>query len=219
MPQSRLTLAILCSILFAALFSGLLGGCSPGVLVVSDSAATGAPFPSSIPASASAGPTVASDAATTDDGALTAAQALPEEEFWELIDVLGGSSDPEAVQRLTSVLRARGEDTTRRFAERLAERLHHLDREALFRRPVRWSDDPPWMRSIPLSADTFLYLRADIVARGRETYEAVLADPAVLDSRVWDDGEALLRVADQAAGKRLETQYSYETGSNDEHWS
>ncbi|HEX8346350.1 MAG TPA: DUF4240 domain-containing protein [Actinoplanes sp.] len=144
---------------------------------------------------------------------------MPEDEFWQLIAVLDGSADGEAVDRLTAALRAGGKRQAVGFAERLAATLYELDREALFNQPVRWSDDPEDEALIPLSGDTFLYLRADIVAKGKAVVERVLADPAVVLTRRWDDGEALLYAANAATGDEIETKVSYETGSNEQHWS
>lgn len=143
---------------------------------------------------------------------------MPEPEFWELIGLLGGSTDDAAVGRLTEALRARGRRAAFGFAERLAEILYELDREVLARQPVRWSDDPDDV-TIPLSADSFLYLRANIVAQGRAVVDQVLADPATLLRRRWDDGESLLYAADEAIGADIETRFDYETGSNEEYWS
>jgi hypothetical protein len=144
---------------------------------------------------------------------------MPEDEFWQLIAVLDGSTQEEAVERLTQVLRAGGRRTAIGFAERLAATLYELDRESLFRQPVRWSDDPDDSEPIPLSGDTFLYLRADIVAKGKAVVEQVLADPAVLLTRRWDDGEALLYAPDEALGSEIETTFSYESCSNEQYWS
>ncbi len=144
---------------------------------------------------------------------------LREDEFWRLVDVLEGSSDEDAVARLVEALRARGRRTAVAFAERLAIVLHDLDREVLANRPVRWSDDQEDDDPIPLSDDSFLYLRADVVAHGREMVARVLADPDVLLLHRWDDGEALLYAADEAAGRDIETRVSYETGANEAHWS
>ena len=146
-------------------------------------------------------------------------RVLPEDQFWQFIAVLGGSTDDAAVGRLTEALRAAGKRTAAAFAERLAATLYELDREELFRQPVRWSDDPDDAEPVPLSGDTFLYLRAGIVAQGEAVVEQVLGDPAVLLQRRWDDGEALLYAAEQAAGREIETKLSYETGSNEQHWS
>ncbi|MEV6596600.1 DUF4240 domain-containing protein [Actinoplanes sp. NPDC051346] len=57
-----------------------------------------------------------------------------------------------------------------------------------------WFDDPEDEAPIPLSDDSFLYLRAGIVANGKAVVERVLADPAVLLTRRWDDGEALTQL-------------------------
>jgi hypothetical protein len=142
---------------------------------------------------------------------------MPEDEFWQFIEVLGGSADEDAVGRLADALRAAGKRKAIGFAERLAATLYELDRIELFRQPVRWAD-APGEDILPLSDDSFLYLRAGIVARGKDTVDAVLADPAVLQTALWDDGEALLYAADEAVDDEIETRLSYETGSNRAHW-
>jgi hypothetical protein len=142
---------------------------------------------------------------------------MPESEFWQYIEVLDGSADADTVGRLADVLRAAGKRTAIGFGERLAATLNELDRVELFRQPVRWADTPD-EDIIPLSDDSFLRLRAGIVARGKEAVDAVLADPAILQAELWDDGEALLYAADEAVDDEIETRRSYETGSNTAHW-
>jgi hypothetical protein len=152
-------------------------------------------------------------------------RAMAEATFWELVAVMGGSTDEDAVRRLTEALRDRGPKAARPFAERLAKVLHELDREELFGQPVRFDDedpadlDDPDVEPLPLSDDSFLYLRAGIVARGRSAYERVLADPRELGRGTWPECEELLYVADEVAGNEIETRTSYETGSNTRHWS
>ncbi len=124
---------------------------------------------------------------------------MPEDEFWGLIDLLSGSTEPPAVERLAEALQAAGTRKAVAFQERLAAQLYVLDQEALFRQPVRWSDDPDDAEPIPLSDDTFLYLRAAVVTQGRLLVQQVLAD--------------------EVAGEEIETTLSYETGSNVEHWA
>jgi hypothetical protein len=141
---------------------------------------------------------------------------MPEDEFWQLIKVLGGSVEEDAVSRLADALRVAGKRKAIGFAERLAVTLYELDRFELFRQPVRWADAPD-EEILPMSDDSFLYLRAGIVARGKETVEAVVADPAILQTELWDDGEALLYAADEAVDDEIETRLSYETGSNTAH--
>ena len=142
---------------------------------------------------------------------------MPEDEFWQFVEILGGSVDDEAVGRLADALRAAGKRKATGFAERLAATLYELDRFELFRQPVRWADAPD-EDILPLSDDSFLYLRAGIVARGKDTVDAVLADPALLETELWDDGEALLYAADEAVDDEIQTRLSYETGSNTAHW-
>ena len=142
---------------------------------------------------------------------------MPEPQFWALVDLLGGRVDDEGAGRLTQALRQGGDQMAPAFAERLAETLYELDREELFEQPVRWADDPDGAQ-LPLSSDTFLYLRCAVVAAGRQAVDAVLADPTALLARSWEDGEALLQVAVEAADAEIDTAVSYETGSNTLHW-
>jgi hypothetical protein len=146
-------------------------------------------------------------------------RVMPEDEFWQFIAILDGSTDDDAVERLTAALRAAGKRKAVAFAERLAATLYELDREVLCDQPVRWFDDPEGVPPIPLSGDSFLYLRAAVVVQGKAVVDQVIADPTVLLTRPWDDGEALLYAAEHAAGGEIETKLSYETGSNEEHWS
>ena len=95
--------------------------------------------------------------------------------------------------------------------------LYELDREVLVRQTIRWADAPD-AEPIPLSDDSFLYLRCAVVAAGRPAVDAVLADPAALEGRLWEDGEALLYAAGEAADEEIDTELSFETGSNSEHW-
>ena len=57
------------------------------------------------------------------------------------------------------------------------------------------------------------------MSRGRETYEAVLADPTLLASGESEECEELVYVAEGVAGDDIDTRVSYETGSNPEHWT
>ena len=139
--------------------------------------------------------------------------------FWSLIDAMQGRTDDEALGRLSDLLRTRPAKDVAAFQERLARALHELDREVLAYQPVRLKGDPPDEDPIPLSDDSFLYLRSGIVIAGRATYERVLADPTVLADGEWDDCEGLLYVAEEVLGDEVDTRVSYETGSNTKHWA
>ncbi|MCA0146484.1 DUF4240 domain-containing protein [Blastococcus sp. LR1] len=144
---------------------------------------------------------------------------LAEDDFWGLIAVAEGRTDEAAIGRLTDALSARRAKDVVAFQERLARVLFELDREVLADQPVRFGDDPPDEEPIPLSDDGFLYLRAGIVLAGRETYDRVLRDPAVLAQGEWDECEDLLYVAEEVLGDDIDTKVSYETASNLQHWT
>ena len=145
-------------------------------------------------------------------------RAMAEDTFWKLLEVMAGEVDDDALDRLRSALDGRPRSEVIGFDERLARALFELDREELAIQPVRFVDEPDDCEPIPLSDDTFLYLRAAIVAKGHATYTAVLANPALLASGRWDHCEGLLYVASEVIGQEIVTKVSYETGSNRKHW-
>ncbi len=142
---------------------------------------------------------------------------LDEGAFWSLIDLLQGRTDEDALERLRAGIGSKRQAIA--FQERLALVLFDLDREALAEQRVHFDDMEPDDAPMPLSDDTFLYLRAGIVARGRDTVAAVIADPSLLAQGSWPDFEDLLYVAEEVADDEIETAVSYETGSNAAHWS
>lgn len=144
---------------------------------------------------------------------------MTDDEFWDLVAVLDGQVDEDAMERLGDVLRDRGAETARAFQERLARALYELDRQELACLPVRWTSQEEGDEPIPLSDDAFGYLRAAVVARGRAVYHEVLADPRKVLEYRWDDGEGLLYVADEVTGDVIHTEYSHATGANGEHWT
>lgn len=142
-------------------------------------------------------------------------KSMDEDRFWQLIDLAGGRVD--GVGALRSGLEALPRKDVIGFQERLARVLYDLDRMVLADQPVFFEgeedeedDDGP----IPLSDDAFLYLRCGLVLRGRDTVAAVLADPALLATGRWPDGEDLLYLADEVAGEDIDTEHDFETGSN-----
>lgn len=144
---------------------------------------------------------------------------MKDDDFWQLIGRLDGGTHQAALADLTDALRSAGPRRARAFQETLARHLYELDREELFVQPVRFVGEPPENDPIPLSDDTFLYLRAGLIARGRATYQAVLTDPAALAHGQWEESEDLLYAAEEAVGKEIETEYPTYTGANKAHWS
>ena len=151
------------------------------------------------------------------------ATAMPADEFWGYIDLLGGTTDEAGMEALTSALAERDLDTIVAFDERLLLSLYSLD----FVCRYDWyiANDP--LDIGYLGDDGFLYARADTVAAGRENFEAALAE-GTIDWGTVDPttgyGEILLYVAWDAATRiGLEEEYwsasgstpiSFETGSN-----
>lgn len=142
---------------------------------------------------------------------------LDEDAFWSLIGLLDGRTDEDAIARLRTGLRSKRDAVA--FQQRLALVLFDLDREVLAEQRVHFDDMAPDDAPMPLSDDTFLYLRAGIVARGRDTVAAVIADPSLLGQGSWPDFEDLLYVAEEVVDDDIETEVSYETGSNSAYWS
>ncbi|MFE0421943.1 DUF4240 domain-containing protein [Streptomyces sp. NPDC058953] len=143
---------------------------------------------------------------------------MDEETFWRLIEECrppGPDPDPDAdrlAEALTDRLSRGPVPVVTGFAERLAQSLYRLDRREF---------------GEELSGDSFLYTRAAVVADGRETYERVLADPALFvpyaEDAIWAEG--LLYVPDRAyeqlTGEKWDrsTRYSYESYANGEGWA
>lgn len=147
------------------------------------------------------------------------------DEFWDLIDLLGGRADPDACDRLAEVLATRSKAVVIGFADRLAEVLHRLDRAELAAFPHVDLTDPDGL-PLPLSDDAFLYARCGVVAAGREAYARVTADPAAFCPYTARDreGESLLYVAEDAweqlTGRPWEhvEPFDYESGTNPDGW-
>jgi hypothetical protein len=147
------------------------------------------------------------------------------DEFWRLIDLLDGSVDDEAVERLEDALAGRDAAAIVAFADRLAEALFRLDLRVLADQPFSDLEDPGGGADWGQSADAFLYARCAVVAAGRKVFDSVLREPSEF-ARPWDLGaEVLLGVAPNAYGQVTgrewdhEEPVSYESGSNPEGWS
>ncbi|WP_460433158.1 DUF4240 domain-containing protein [Angustibacter speluncae] len=142
---------------------------------------------------------------------------MPDDEFWGLIELLGGQAVD--IEPLVSALAKGPRRRIQRFDDALARALHALDLYALAVQPVQEPDDATEAVT-PLSDDGFLYARCAVVASGRRRYEQVLDDPNTF-AGIWStDGEALLDAAGEAwerlTGREWEHDppVSVETGSN-----
>ncbi|MET7963609.1 DUF4240 domain-containing protein [Micromonospora zamorensis] len=147
---------------------------------------------------------------------------LADEEFWRLVDVLGGQpevQDDRPYERLTSMLSEEPVERIIDFAEALAFKLHQLDRRVLAQAVFPGADR--------LSDDDFLYARCAVVVAGPAAMAAVLADAAAFERFTTVEAahaDSILDVPSnayqKATGKEWDhvEEYDYETGSNEQWW-
>ncbi|WP_435749048.1 DUF4240 domain-containing protein [Microbacterium sp. PMB16] len=137
---------------------------------------------------------------------------MPDDEFWSMIDLLGGSLDGDALARLSAALEDMPHPEIIRFNDTLAARLHELDHPD---NAVRFgaADDAI------ISADASLYYRCEIIAKGRAWFLEHIDRPRVDKEDVGAEGEVLLGIASDAAMHKLPApEYPIETGFNKSHW-
>ena len=144
--------------------------------------------------------------------------------FWDLIaklDWRDEADDDAIVEPLVRALALLPDAEIGSFQEILAKKLYDLDGRAW----ARESGDEVWFGDPDrLSVDGFLYARAAVVARGRETYDAIRADATQTPRNAAF--EALLYVAATAYERKTglewedldDTEVSYETFSNEAGW-
>lgn len=111
---------------------------------------------------------------------------MDETTFWDIIKQSGGDPD-----RLMSALKERSTEELIQF--------HNLFRQKM-NEAYRWDIwGAGYVINGGLGDDSFMYLLAWLVGRGREAFEAVLADPeALADYEDGDlDGESLMYVAEE----------------------
>lgn len=142
------------------------------------------------------------------------------DQFWKwmaLVDLeaLNDGDDEGAVEPLIDALSEESVEQIFAFEERLAEVLHALDGRV-------------FAGEADGSSDGFLYRRCYVVALGRKSYEAVLADPTRMPTDTESWCEPLLFVSPTAwsnvTGQDMDlweyaTRVSYETGSNRTGWT
>lgn len=142
---------------------------------------------------------------------------LPESRFWQIISRLDwdASTDVQILQPAVNDLAAGDTVDIFLFEDLLAEKLRALDTPELAL--------SVYGTESRISVDGFLYLRAGVVALGREHFEAVLQNPARIDPDL--DFEPLLTLADHAYAQKTgktfayRSHLSYETFSNEAAWT
>lgn len=127
---------------------------------------------------------------------------MTDEEFWELIDVLGGVADEESTRRLVDRLTAQPPADTESFARRLDTAVQGLDPSRFIMVPVRDVSDPVDAEPVPLLGDALHQFLLAVIAAGQDAYEAARAEPESVAARSWAFAEAghLLTVYERVTG-------------------
>jgi hypothetical protein len=143
--------------------------------------------------------------------------------FWSLIDRFDWSKeeDDDIIEPAVVALALLPDSQIADFQQILARKLYDLDGRAWARESGGeiWLGEPDRVQ-----VDAFLYARALVVANGKEFYDAVRADPALMPKD--GDFEAILMLAADAYDRKTglvwddldDTDVSYETFSNEAGW-
>ncbi|MDV5143568.1 DUF4240 domain-containing protein [Streptomyces sp. SBC-4] len=113
-----------------------------------------------------------------------------EEEFWSLVDVLGGAANPHTAPELVRALTGEGAVRIEAFADILTEKLQQLESEPLAGILVRDSHHPQDAAPVPLSGDALTNLHFAVVAAGRSRFRDILERPHEVAECTWDFGES-----------------------------
>ncbi len=147
---------------------------------------------------------------------------MNEKTFWGLtahIDkqALAAGDGERAVAPLRNALCALPERDIEGYHELLAKMLYRIDGEVYAQHAGENGE----------SGDAFLYARCHVVAGGKDRYDRVAANPALMPASLDDWFEELLYASSQAWAEKtggdaeeweFDTALSYETGSNTAAW-
>jgi len=146
---------------------------------------------------------------------LDAVPAFNESVFWEIIDLLDwdAESKEKVVNPALQALIHRPVSEIYLFEDTLAEKLHQLDTRAHAKAAY------PNRR---VSVDGFLYLRAAVVAGGKNRFQSVLENPELMPQE--ESFEPLLSLAALAFEQKTGEDFNYlppvnyETFANESGW-
>jgi hypothetical protein len=110
---------------------------------------------------------------------------MPESDFWVLIDLLQGKADDAGCERLRNALSSRKEAEIGGFEGLLDAALATLDTSDHRDPPMPGNEGSSIESELPFSDDSFLYVRCDVVASGRDTWLHVANNPAAMVGP-WD---------------------------------
>lgn len=145
---------------------------------------------------------------------------MPTDRFWFHIsnisqEFLGTEEEDKALEHMVNELSNEPFAEIEKFQEDLTKCLYDLDGKAFFEECINSQ-----------TADTFLYARCFVVAKGKNYYLNVLSNPRLMP-KSNESFESLLFAAASAHSKKVgttlldwdyKTELSYETGSNTELW-
>ena len=126
---------------------------------------------------------------------------LEESKFWKFIALIDWEQkeNKKILRPIIKALADTDESAINQFSESLAFHLRQLDGPA-FTKSLKTNE-------LGFSADTFLYARCLVVAKGEKFYKKVLAKPENMP--VDEDFEALLYVAEKAYQQKTGKSYQY----------
>ncbi len=140
---------------------------------------------------------------------LVKAHSLCETFFWQVVEL-----SQENYEQAVELLAQKSLSLLFEFEEILAQKLYALDQKS-FAQAIYGSRN--------ISKDDFLYVRCFTVSQGRTYYEKVLSSEIPMLNQTF---EALLSLTEKAYFRKTATEFpairtsvSYETGSNQAHWS
>lgn len=147
---------------------------------------------------------------------LDEAPALSETDFWDVIAQLNwdAATSEEVMEPAITALAQHPLGHIYQFEDLMAEKLFLLDTSA--------HADAAYPEPQRISEDGFLYVRAAALAGGRDHYNAILNDPALLPAD--EDFEPLLSLAALAYTRKTGQPFDYiapvdyETYANQEGW-
>ncbi|WP_078503905.1 DUF4240 domain-containing protein [Streptomyces viridochromogenes] len=131
---------------------------------------------------------------------------MTEEEFWSLIDLLGGVANQRTTPALAEALARQGDVRVEEFADMLAENLQRLASEPLSGIPVRDVNDPSDAPPVPLVGDALINLHFAIVAAGSSRFQQIRKNPDQVTDDAWDFSES------DGLAEAVSTAYEITTG-------
>ncbi|WP_078491618.1 DUF4240 domain-containing protein [Streptomyces yerevanensis] len=131
---------------------------------------------------------------------------MTEEEFWSLIDLLGGVANQRTTPVLAEALARQGKVRVEEFADMLAEKLQCLESESLRGIPARDVNDPSDAPPVPLFGDALIHLNFAVVAAGSSRFQQIREKPDQVADCAWDFSES------DGLAETVSTAYEVATG-------